>query len=97
MCQNYRSLSQSLNIILVIIAVELMSLMLMSDVAVDYLIILLMLCIILVAFVSRANSDKAAEGLKQMVANKTDVIRDGKLVEIDIADVVRRYQIFQAI
>lgn len=80
------------NIILVIIAVvTYITDVVMSDVA-DYATILIILLMVflssLVAFIQSRNSDKAAEGLKQMVANKTDVIRDGKLVEIDIADVV---------
>lgn len=80
------------NIILLIIAVvTYITDVVISDVA-DYattMIILLMVFMSsLVAFIQSRNSDKAAESLKQMVANKTDVIRDGKLVEINIADVV---------
>ena len=80
------------NIILLIIAiVTYITDVVVSDVA-DYattLIILLMVFLsTVVAFIQSRNSDKAAEGLNQMVANKTDVIRDGKLVEIDISDVV---------
>ncbi|MGI6580153.1 MAG: magnesium-translocating P-type ATPase [Saccharofermentanales bacterium] len=80
------------NVILLIIAiVTYVTDVVISDTA-DYattLIILLMVFLSsVVAFIQSRNSDKAAEGLKQMVANKTDVIRDGKLVEIDIADVV---------
>ncbi len=59
-----------------------------SDYATTMIILLMVLMSSAVAFIQSRNSDKAAEGLKQMVANKTDVIRDGKLVEINIADVV---------
>ena len=80
------------NIILLIIAiVTYITDVVIADTA-DYattLIVLLMVFLSsVVAFIQSRNSDKAAEGLKQMVANKTDVIRDGKLVEINIADVV---------
>ncbi|HHT24037.1 MAG TPA: magnesium-translocating P-type ATPase, partial [Clostridiaceae bacterium] len=73
------------NIILLIIAVvTYITDVVISDVK-DYattLIILLMVFLSsVVAFIQSRNSDKAAEGLKKMVANKTDVIRNGKIVE----------------
>lgn len=86
------SLVNPFNIILLIIAiVTYITDVVLSDVA-DYattLIVLLMVFLSsVVAFIQSRNSDKAAESLQQMVANKTDVMRDGKLVEIDMADVV---------
>ncbi|NLJ71218.1 MAG: magnesium-translocating P-type ATPase [Clostridiaceae bacterium] len=80
------------NIILLIIAiVTYITDVVISEVA-DYATIMIILLMVflssVVTFIQSRNSDKAAEGLKQMVANKTDVIRDGKLIEINIADVV---------
>lgn len=80
------------NIILFIIAiVTYITDVVFSDVA-DYattLIILLMIFLSsIVALIQSRNSDKAAESLQKMVANQTDVIRDGKMLSIDIAEVV---------
>lgn len=80
------------NVILLIIAVvTYITDVVLSDVT-DYattsIILLMVFLSTIVAFIQSRNSDKAAESLQQMVANKTDVIRDGEFVEIDIADVV---------
>ena len=80
------------NVILLIIAiVTYITDVVISDVA-DYattsIVLLMVLLSSVVAFIQSRNSDKAAESLQKMVANKTDVMRDGRLIEIDITDVV---------
>lgn len=59
----------------------------------DYLtvsiIIFLVLVSSLVAFVQNQRSNAAAEKLSEMISNKADVWRDGKLTEIPMAEVVQ--------
>lgn len=86
------SIINPFNIILLIIAiVTFITDVVIADVA-DYtttfIILLMVFLSSAVAFIQSRSSDKAAESLKKMVANKADVIRDGKLTEKNITDVV---------
>ena len=58
----------------------------------DYITIIILLFMVLlsslVSFIQSRNSDKAAENLKQMVANTCHVYRQGSLIEIDISQLV---------
>lgn len=80
------------NIILLIIAVVTY----ITDVVLvkkpDYVTVFIILMMVflssLVAFVQSRSSDKAAEELKKMVANKTHVYRNGEIIEINISEVV---------
>ena len=58
----------------------------------DYLTVLIILFLVfisgLVVFIQGERSNAAAEKLSEMITNKADVYRDGKLTEIPIADVV---------
>lgn len=88
----FDSIVNPFNVILLIIAVvTFITDVVLADEA-DYMTTVIILVMVflssLVAFIQSRTSDRAAEGLKQMVANKTDVIRAGKQIEIDIKDVV---------
>lgn len=81
------------NIVLIIIA----AITFFTDVVLsyrpDYLTISIILALVvvssLVAFIQSERSNAAAAGLSKMISNKVDVIRDGKLIEILLEEVVK--------
>lgn len=80
------------NIILLFVAVVTYFTDVVASLKPDYLtvsiIILLVFLSSMVAFIQSQRSNAAAEKLYQMISNKTDVWRDGKLISIPIDEVV---------
>ena len=80
------------NIILLIIALVTYITDVVIAQNVDYITVIIILFMVflssLVSFMQNRSSDRAAENLKQMVANTSHVFREGELVEIDISQVV---------
>ena len=87
-----KSLINPFNLILLFIA----SIIFILDVALeenpDYITVVIILALVLisstVSFIQGEKSNTATEALTKMIRNKCDVVRDGKLIEIDMEDVL---------
>ncbi len=80
------------NVILMLVAAVTYFTDVVASLRPDYLTVMIILALVflssLVAFVQSQRSSSAAEKLSQMISNKADVWRDGKLIEIPIDQVV---------
>lgn len=87
-----KSLINPFNLILLFIA----AIIFILDVALednpDYITVIIILALVLissiVSFIQGEKSNTATEELTKMISNKCDVVRDGKLIEVDMEDVL---------
>lgn len=80
------------NVILILIAIITYFTDVVASSKPDYLTVIIILSLVflssLVAFIQSRRSDAAAERLSEMITNKADVWRDGKLIDIPLDEVV---------
>lgn len=86
------SIINPFNVVLLIIAVITFFTDIVASDEPDYLTVIIILTLViissLVAFIQNQRSNSAAEKLSDMISNKADVWRDGKITEIPIDEVV---------
>ncbi len=87
-----KSLINPFNLILLFIAAITFVLDVALEEKPDYITVIIILALVLVSsivsFIQGEKSNKATEELTKMIRNQCDVIRDGKLIEIDMEDVL---------
>ena len=87
------SLINPFNLILLIIAIITFVLDVLLEDTPDYIPVIIILSLVLissvVSFIQGEKSNSAREKLTKLISNKADVLRDGKLKEIDMEDILQ--------